>query len=147
MKIGLCSDHRGYKLKESLKVFLQEKGYEIEDFGTNSFERCDHPVYAKNMCQKIVNDELTYGIAICGTGIGMSIACNKMKGIYCAKVSTVKEAIFSRSHNNCNVIAISGNMCKFKAKKVIMKFIKTKVIDDIVYEKRRNEIKEIEEND
>lgn len=144
MKIGLCADHRGYKLKEKLKIFLQEKGYEIEDFGTNSFERTDYPIYAKDMCKKIVSEELTFGIAICGTGIGMSIVCNKIKGIYCGKVDNVKEAKLSREHNNCNVIALRGNMFNLKAKIIVSKFIKEKPIMEEVYENRRKQIIDVE---
>lgn len=144
MKIGVVADHRGYKLKEKIKVYLQEKGYEVEDCGTNNFERTDHPLLAEKLGKKIQSKEIDYGIAVCGTGIGMSITCNKMDGIYCAKVDRVKEARLSREHNNCNVIAFRGDMCSFKAKRIVMKFLKTDFLDEEVYQNRINQVKRIE---
>lgn len=79
MKICLGSDHRGYKLKEIMKVYLQEKGYEIIDVGTKNFDRVDFPDYCFSLCQKVVNKDAEIGILFCGTGIGMSIAANKVK--------------------------------------------------------------------
>lgn len=144
MKIGLAADHRGYKLKEKIKVFLQEKGYEIEDFGTTDFDRVDHPLLAEKLGKSLQNEEIQYGIAICGTGIGMSITCNKMDGIYCAKVENIKEARLSREHNNCNVVAFSGEMCMLKAKRIVMKFLKTEFLNEEVYKNRIEQIKKIE---
>lgn len=144
MKIGLAADHRGYKLKEQIKVFLQEKGYEIEDYGTENFDRVDYPIYAQKLCKDIVEKEIDFGITVCGTGIGMSIACNKIKGIYCAKVNSIKEAKLSRQHNDANVIAIKGNMFVFKAKAIVKKFLKETPLEDEVYERRINQVKKME---
>ena len=106
MKIGIASDHRGYKIKEMLKDYL-DNVYEVVDYGTDSDESTDFPIYAKKLGKGIQKKEVDLGIAICGTGIGMSICLNKMKGIYCAKVSNESEAILCKSHNNANVIALS----------------------------------------
>lgn len=144
MKIGLVADHRGYKLKEILKLYLQVKGYEIEDLGTNNFERIDYPLLAESLCKKVITNEVTYGIAICGTGIGMDIACNKVNGIFCGKINTLKEAKLCKEHNNCNVIALSGNMWKYKAKKIVMRFLKTEFLDDEVYKNRIKQLEGIE---
>lgn len=144
MKIGLSADHRGYKLKEILKVYLQEKGYEIEDFGTSDFERIDFPEFAFSLCEKVISQDVDFGIAICGTGIGMSIACNKVKGIYCAKVSTIKEAKYARAHNDANVLAISGKMNHIKAKMIVKKFIKTELDSEETYKNRIMQIKKYE---
>lgn len=144
MKIGLAADHCGYKLKEILKIYLQEKGYETKDFGTNSFERVDYPILAETLCKAITSKEVEYGIAVCGTGIGMSIACNKVHGIYCGKVTTLKEARLCKEHNNCNVIALSGEMCSFKAKTIVNKYLKTSFIDEEVYKNRIRELERIE---
>ncbi len=144
MKIGLAADHRGYKLKEKIKVFLQEKGYEIEDYGTENFERVDYPIYAQKLCKDIIENQVDLGIAVCGTGIGMSIACNKVKGIYCAKVNSIKESKLSRQHNNANVLAIKGTMCFIKAKIIVKKFLKETLLEDEVYQRRINQIKKIE---
>lgn len=145
MKVGLVADHRGYKLKEVLKLYLQEKGYEIIDLGTNNFERVDYPLLAESLCKKITEKEVDYGIALCGTGIGMSIACNKVNGIICGKVSTIKEAKLCKEHNNCNVIAMSGKINKIKAKIMVTKFLKSKPIEEEPYITRNRQLKEIEE--
>ena len=145
MKIGLAADHRGYKLKEKLKVFLQEKGYEIVDVGTFNFERTDFPLLAEKLCKKLKENVVSYGIAICGTGIGMSIACNKIHGIYCAKVDSIKDAKMAKEHNNCNVISIKGKMCSLKAKTIVSKFLKTDFnTDDEKYKERFDQIIKIE---
>ena len=106
MKICLGSDHRGYKLKEIIKVYLQEKGYEIIDVGTKNFDRVDFPDYCFSLCQKVVNKDAEIGILFCGTGIGMTIAANKVKGIYCARITNVKEAKLAKEHNDANVIVL-----------------------------------------
>ena len=109
MKIGIASDHRGYRAKEMLIKYLNDK-YKVIDYGTDSEESTDFPIYAKRLGTGIQNNEIDFGIAICGTGIGMSICLNKMKGVYCAKVTSESEAILCRSHNNANVIAVSEEL-------------------------------------
>lgn len=145
MKIGITSDHRGYKLKEYLKKQLKYR-FDIVDLGPTSKDNVDFPKYAFDLCEKVNKKEIEFGIAICGTGIGMSIACNKQKGIYCAKINNVKEAKLAKEHNDANVIAISGNTYLFKAKRMIIKFLKTEFnSEDETYQKRINDIKELEE--
>ena len=90
MKIGIASDHRGYKLKQELIEKLTQQNYEIIDFGTNSKESTDYPDFAFCLGENVANKTIDYGIAICGSGIGISIACNKVKGVRCAKVSTIE---------------------------------------------------------
>ena len=85
MKLGFASDHRGYKLKNELTEYFKNK-YEIVDVGTYSTDSCDYPDYAKKLGELVLDKKVDFGVAICGTGIGISIACNKIKGIYCAKV-------------------------------------------------------------
>ena len=118
MKIALASDHRGYHLKQELIKEL-EKSYEIIDLGTNSEEQVDFPIYGIKLGETIQNKEADLGIAICGTGIGISIAANKVKGVMCAKINSEEEAILAKQHNNANVIALSGNTDKEKALKMI----------------------------
>lgn len=144
MKIGLVADHRGYKLKEILKLYLQEKGYEVVDLGTNNFDRVDYPLLAESLCKKIIEEEVTYGIAICGTGIGMAIACNKVNGIYCGKVNSIKEAQLCKEHNNCNVIALSGKMNSYKAKLIVKKFLKEEFFNEEPYTSRIKQLEQIE---
>jgi ribose 5-phosphate isomerase B len=146
MLIGITNDHRGVKVKNFLTEYLTLLGYNVIDYGTDSEEPVDFPDYAKKLGIAIQNKEVNLGIAICGTGIGMSIALNKMKGIYCAKVSTVSEATLSKAHNDANVIAISEEMDKELIKEVIKTFIETPFTNIDRYKNRNDKIKEIENN-
>ena len=144
IKIGIASDHRGFNVKERLKEYFDEIDITIIDYGTNSSESVDFPIYAKKLGEAIQNSEIDFGIAICGTGIGMSIALNKMKGVYCAKVSNESEAILSRSHNDANVIAMSEEIDYDLMKKIVNSFITTPFSNINKYIRRNNMIKEIE---
>ena len=125
MKIGITNDHRGYKKKQYLTNYLESLGYTVIDYGAASEESVDFPDYAKKLGKAIQNKDIDFGVAICGTGIGMSIALNKMNDIVCAKVSSVSEAILSKSHNDANVIAISEEMSDEVTEQVIIKFIES----------------------
>ena len=146
MNIGITNDHRGLNVKQFLTEYLTELGYNVIDYGTDSEEPADFPDYAKKLGIGINEEEVDLGIAICGTGIGMSIALNKMKGIYCAKVSTKSEAALSKSHNDANVIAISEEMDRELMKDVIKTFIETPFSNIDRYKTRNNKIKDIENN-
>ena len=145
MKIGIASDHRGYKLKEKIIEKLSNKGYEFIDYGTNSEESLDYPSYAFDLCDGINKKEITYGIAICGTGIGMSIACNKVKNIMCARVNNLKEVKLARQHNNANVLALNESMKLKDVEKMIDLFVNTKLLEDKKYARRIKQIKKYEE--
>ena len=144
MKIGICSDHRGFYMKSVILEYLEHSGYEVIDFGTDSDESVDFPVYAFKLGDAISKRKVNFGIAICGTGIGMSIVLNKMKGVYCAKVSNESEAILCRSHNNANVIAMSEEIDHEVMKKIVNNFIETPFSNVSKYIRRNNMIKEIE---
>lgn len=146
MKIGICSDHRGVFLKNILFEYLEHSGYKVVDYGTNEVESTDFPKYAFKLGKAIKRREVQYGIAICGTGIGMSIALNKLKGIYCAKISNISEAVLCRKHNDANVIAISADIDDELAKSMVEKFITTDFLNEEKYIKRNNMIKEQEDN-
>ena len=140
MKIGLCSDHRGYYLKSSLVKRLKNDGYEIIDYGTDSEESVDFPDYAFKLGDAIVNGEVDRGIAVCGTGIGMSIALNKTRGVICAKISNESEAMFCRSHNNANCIAMSEDISEDLAYEMAVKFINTPFSNIDKYIRRNKKI-------
>ena len=144
MTIGLTNDQRGVKVKQFLTEYLTELGYNIINYGTDSEEPADFPDYAKKLGEGILKKEVNLGIAICGTGIGMSIALNKMKGIYCAKVSNVSEASLSKAHNNANAMAISEEMDKETMIEVVKTFIETPFSNIDRYINRNNKIKDIE---
>lgn len=144
MKIGLTNDHRGVKTKQFLTEYLSDLGYNIINYGTDSSSPCDFPDYAIKLGNGYLNHECDLGIAICGTGIGMSIVLNKMKGIYCAKVSTISEATLSKSHNNANVLAISEEMDRETMKEIVKTFIETPFSNINRYVRRNNKIKDLE---
>lgn len=144
MKIGITNDHRGVEAKQFLTEYLTELGYNVVNYGTDSNEPADFPDYAKLLGDGYLNHEIDLGIAICGTGIGMSIALNKMKGIYCAKVSTTSEAALSRAHNDANVIAISEEINHELMRDIVRTFIETPFSNIDRYIVRNNKIKEIE---
>ena len=106
MKIAIGNDHGGYELKSAIVEHLQAKDIEITDVGTDSATPGDYPDYAKQVCQKVVEKEVDYGILVCGTGIGMSIAANKIEGIRAALVGDVFSAKATREHNNTNVLCL-----------------------------------------
>ena len=141
MKIGIASDHRGVILKEKIKNYLNDR-YQIIDYGTNSIESVDYPQYAYKIGESIRDNKIDLGILICGTGIGMSIACNKVKKVRCAKVTTKEEAFLARSHNNSNVIALSENTNNYK--EIIDTFINTTFSND---EKHRRRVEMIDNYD
>ena len=146
MKIGVCSDHRGFYMKKVLVEYLEHEGYEVYDYGADSTDSSDFPEYALILGNNVIKKKVDMGIAICGTGIGMSIALNKIKGIYCAKVSNINEAVLCRQHNNANVIAFSADLDEELAKEIADKFLETKFLDDVKYKRRNKMIKDIEKN-
>ena len=107
--IAIGSDHGGYKLKEEIKKYLDEKEIKYVDCGCISEERVDYPDIAKAVAEKVQNKECEEGIVICRSGIGMSIVANKFKGIRCAKCDNEEEAKFSKMHNNSNVLALGAD--------------------------------------
>lgn len=110
MKIGIGSDHGGFELKEFIKKEFEGKGVEFKDYGTSSNESVDYPDFGKAVGEAVVKGEIERGIIICGTGIGISIAANKVKGVRCALCNDLFSAQMSRHHNNANVLAMGGRV-------------------------------------
>ena len=110
MKIVLASDHGGFELKEAIKKHLIKKGYDINDIGVNDTKSVDYPDYGKRAAMMVAGKEADRGIIICGTGIGISIAANKVKGIRCALCTNEYMARMSRMHNNANMLALGGRV-------------------------------------
>lgn len=125
MKIGIANDHHGYRLKGKLMPYLRKQKIEVIDYGSDSEQSVDYPDYAFKIGEEVSNKQIDYGILICGSGIGMSIACNKVAGVRCAKVNNKREAYITRNDNNANVIAISSQLSFIRAKKIIDTFINT----------------------
>ena len=145
MKIGLASDHRGYKLKKFLKEALPTSEYEVIDYGTNSEESTDYPDYAFALGEAVVSKQVDFGVAICGSGIGISIACNKVKGIRCAKVSNKEEAAITRIDNNSNIVAFSEKISEQEALEIVKTFIETESSKEEKHTRRVNKITNYEE--
>lgn len=141
--IGIASDHAGLELKEKAIIYLESLGYQVLDYGTNVNTSVDYPDYAFKIGESIVNNDIKFGILICKTGIGMSIACNKVKGVRCAKVDNIEEAKLTRLHNNSNVIAVSA--LNENALEIIKVFLETDFSNDERHIRRVEKIIRYEE--
>ncbi|MGL5965349.1 MAG: ribose 5-phosphate isomerase B [Fusobacteriaceae bacterium] len=109
-RIALGADHGGFELKNIIKNYLSKKGYEVIDFGTNSMESVDYPNFAKVVGESVTSKETDFGILVCGTGVGISIAANKVHGIRCALCTNTTMARLTREHNDANVLALGGRI-------------------------------------
>ncbi|MCR1935593.1 ribose 5-phosphate isomerase B [Clostridium tepidum] len=144
MKIALGSDHAGLPLKNEIIKHLKDKGIEIEDFGTYTEESCDYPDYAKKVAEKVAENEFDFGILVCGTGIGISIAANKVKGIRAALCSDTFSAHACREHNNANILALGQRVVGVGlALDIVDTFLNAK-FQGGRHEKRINKMMEIE---
>ena len=108
--IAIGSDHGGFALKEEVKKYLEQSGHEVTDVGTYTPDSCDYPDIAKAGCEKITSGECERGILICGTGIGISMAANKIRGIRAACCSDTYSAKYTRLHNDANVLCFGGRV-------------------------------------
>ncbi len=138
MRIGIASDHRGYDLKEKLKKSLSQ--YEVIDYGTMNSNRTDYPDYAFLVAEAVRDEKIQYGIAICGSGIGMSIACNKVKNIRCARVCNLEDAYISRIDNDANIISFSADISLEQAEKMVNTFLNTSFSNEERHKKRIEKI-------
>ena len=119
--IAIGSDHGGYALKEEIKKYLDEKGIEYKDFGTQSEERTDYPIYGELVAKAVQSKECEKGILVCGTGFGMAIVANKFKGIRCASCWNEEVAKLLKGHNNANIIALPGRFINVSQAVVILR--------------------------
>lgn len=145
MKIGIGVDHGGYEMKQPLIDYLRNKGYEVADYGTNSSESCDYPIYGEKVALAILNNEIERGILICGTGVGIGLAANKYKGIRCATCSDSFTAEYSRKHNDANIISFGARVINLeKAKELVDIFLTTEFEGGERHLRRVGMLKEIE---
>jgi ribose 5-phosphate isomerase B len=121
MKIAIASDHVGIELKPTIIDYLKELGYEVEDFGPQSSERTDYPKYGKTVAEEVAGGKADAGILICGTGVGISISANKVKGIRAVVCSEPYTAQLSKQHNNTNVLAFGSRVIGSELAKMIVK--------------------------
>ncbi len=142
--IAIASDHGGYKLKEEVKAHLKERGIEYKDFGCDSEESCDYPEFAHKVGYAVTTGECDLGILICGTGIGMSIAANKIKDVRAALCSDCYSAQMTREHNDANVLAMGARVLgPGLALKIVDTFLDTPFSNDQRHIKRITQIERI----
>jgi ribose 5-phosphate isomerase B len=120
-RIAIGSDHVGYPLKEEIKKYLEELGYSYQDFGAHAVERTDYPLFAKDVTSAIASSQADLGILVCGTGVGMSITANKVRGIRAVVCSEPYSAMLSRQHNNTNVLALGARVIGSELARMIVK--------------------------
>lgn len=120
MKIAIGNDHVGVEMKQEITAYLKEKGYEVINYGTDSTERCDYPVYGEKVARAVVKGEADCGILICGTGVGISLSANKVHGIRAVVCSEPYSAQLSKKHNNTNVLAFGARVIGIELAKMIV---------------------------
>ncbi|WP_312094956.1 ribose 5-phosphate isomerase B [Aminipila sp.] len=119
MKIAMACDHGGFELKEEIKTYLEKQGIQILDLGTHTTDSVDYPEYGEACGEAVVSGRADRGIVCCGTGIGISIAANKVKGVRCALCTSVQMAEMTRKHNDANILAMGGRITDTEAAKNI----------------------------
>lgn len=114
MKISIGSDHAGYKYKEEIKKYLEGKGHQVIDCGTNSLDSCDYPIFGRAAAELVAKGEVKYGIVVCSSGEGIMMAANKVKGVRCGLAYNDDVARLIRQHNNANMIAFGASFMELK---------------------------------
>ena len=146
MKVGISNDHSAVDLKNSVMKHLQEEGYEVINYGTDTTEAFDYPLAASVLSKAIQNKEVDLGIAICGTGVGISIACNKHKGIRACCCSEATSARLTREHNDANIICFGARIISNElANDIVDTFLRTPFSNGERHKKRIEMIHAIEE--
>lgn len=144
MKIAIGNDHAAVDMKNTIKTYLEEKGYEVINFGTDTTESVDYPLYGEMVANAVVSGKAELGIAICGTGVGISIACNKVNGVRAVCCSEPYSAKLSRIHNNSNVLCFGARVIGPElAKMIVDEWLAAEFIDGR-HQKRVDIISEIE---
>ena len=146
MKVGISNDHSAVDLKNSVLKHLEEKGYEVVNYGTDSTESYDYPIAGATLAKAVLNKEVDLGIAICGTGVGISIACNKHKGIRACCCSEATSARLTREHNDANIICFGARVVSTElANDIVDAFLTTPFSNGERHKKRIAQIHQIEE--
>ena len=142
MRIAIGSDHAGFLAKEEVVKFLKEKGYEVEDVGTNSKDSCDYPIFGKKVAELVASGNAKYGVVICSSGEGIMMAANKVKGIRCGIAYNDEVASLLRQHNDANVISFGANFMSVEdIKRRLLIFLNT----DFLGERHLRRVNLIEE--
>jgi ribose 5-phosphate isomerase B len=120
MRIGFANDHSAVEMKKELIPYLESKGYEVVNYGTDTTDSVDYPIYGEKVANAVKNHEVDLGIAICGTGVGISLACNKVAGIRACCCSEPYSARYSRLHNDANIICFGARVIGVETAKMIL---------------------------
>ncbi|MBQ9512453.1 MAG: ribose 5-phosphate isomerase B [Lachnospiraceae bacterium] len=145
MKVAIGSDHGGFALKEQIVAHLKEKGYEVEDFGTHTTDSCDYPDYGVLAAKAVADGTCDKGIVVCTTGIGISMAANKIKGIRCGLCHDVTTARLTREHNDANVLALGGGfIAPFLGLEMVDVFLTTPFSNEEKHIRRIDKVMRIE---
>lgn len=147
MKIGIGNDHVAVSYKKAISDYIREAyGYEVVNFGTDSSERFDYPLSGKAVAQAVVSGQVDKGILICGTGVGIGISANKVKGVRCVICSEPYSAKLSREHNNTNILAFGARVVGIELAKMIVDSWLTAEYEGGRHQKRLDMIEEIEDD-
>ncbi len=142
--IAIGSDHGGFALKEKVVAYLTQKGYELKDVGCYDLSSVDYPAYGHAVGKAVASGECEYGIVICTTGIGISIAANKVPGVRCALCSEPHSAHMTREHNNANVLAMGGGLIgENMAYKIVDEFLNTEFSVEEKHHRRVDQLEEL----
>jgi len=144
MKVGIANDHAAVDMKKELVEYLEGKGYEVVNFGTDTNESIDYPDFGEKVSMAVVNGEVDLGIAICGTGVGIGISCNKVNGIRACICSEPYSAMMSRKHNNANVICFGARVIGIETAKMIVDAFLENEFEGERHARRVNKIMDIE---
>ena len=144
MKIGIANDHSGVEMKNEVVEYLNSKGYEVVNYGTDSTESTDYPIWGEKLANAVAAGEVDRGIGICGTGVGIGLACNKVAGIRACICSEPYSAKYSRLHNNCQILCFGDRVIGIELAKMIIDEFMTTEFEGGRHERRVNEIMDIE---
>ncbi len=136
MKIGIANDHHGIEINQKLTKYLTDLGYDVYNYGPDTTDPVDYPIYAFKLAEAVAHKDLDFGIVICNTGIGVCIACNKVKGIRCAKVNDEWEAKMTRQDNDANVLALSSRLSIDNMQKIVSVFLNTPFSNEDRHQRR-----------
>lgn len=146
MKIAIGCDHGALNLKNKIVAYLEKKGYEVKDFGTYTADSCDYPDYGEKACRAVASGEFDRGIVLCTTGIGISIAANKIRGIRCALLHDETTARLTRLHNDTNVMALgAGFTGDMQALAIVDAWLDTEFSADPRHQRRIDKVMALEE--
>ena len=145
MKIAIGCDHGAFELKEAVKAHLEQKGYEVCDYGTYTLDSCDYPDFAEKAAKAVASGECEKGIVLCTTGIGISIAANKVKGIRCALLSDLMSARLTREHNDTNMMAMGAAVVgEMLALQIVDTWLETEFSGDERHQRRIDKVMALE---